>query len=80
MALRSGQGHPDHVIQFAAGATLQNSSTLAIALASAPSSLLACASDSSPLVAPAACAANDPGPPPDAIELLLRLRSIVLII
>jgi hypothetical protein len=82
IAQRPAEGHPDHVIQFAASATSQPASTFTLAPATGePASILFPPCEFLPCVArPAARTAVRPRPPPDASGSLLSVRSIVLLI
>lgn len=83
IAQRPAEGHPDHVIQFAASAVSQRAPALALTPAArAPAPELfppPCDLRPCPALLTSVLAAH-PRPPPDAGGLLISLRSTVLLI
>lgn len=82
IAERPAEGHPDHVIQFAASSVSQRASAFTLTQATgAPAPELVPASDLRPCPAPlASVPEGHPRPPPDASGLLPSLRSTVLLV
>ena len=82
IAERPAEGHPDHVIQFAASSVSQRASAPAIAPApDSPAPEFFPPFDLRPCAAPlTSVPAAHPRPPPDASGLLSSLRSTVLLI